>query len=92
MVSGCREPYSVHRNELEVLEYRPERDRGEERQCGDNEDGSILQGRNEERSMVGKVPALAGTIFFLTRFPAIAITGMMNRNRPTHMAPDSIRL
>ena len=41
---------------------------------------------------VGKVPAPAGTIFFLASEPARARTGMTKMIRPSHMAAASVVL
>src|SRR5215468_6291363 len=36
--------------------------------------------------VTGKVPADAGTVFFLARFPAIATIGMIMKKRPSNCA------
>ena len=44
------------------------------------------------RPVTGKVPALAGTIFFCASEPASAMIGTIMKNRPSSMAKPSVVL
>jgi len=79
---GVREDAGV---ELELLEDGPECQRREEGQGTDDQMVPISSAVNSGVS-VGKVPAPAGTIFFLASEPARASTGITKMIRPSHMA------
>ncbi len=75
----------------EMLDDRPERQRREEGEAADDQDHADEQA-DEQRPVVGNVPAEAGTVFLAASEPAIASAGTMTKKRPTSMPTPSVTL
>ena len=74
-----------------MLDDRAERERREIGETADDQDHADEQA-DEERPVVGNVPAEAGTIFLAASEPAIASIGTIIRKRPISIARPMVRL
>ena len=72
-----------------MFDDRAERKRRQKSQRADENDRADKQ-QDEREAAHGKVPALAGTIFFFANEPASASSGMIMPKRPSSMSMPSV--
>ena len=72
-----------------MFDDRAKRERRQKRQRAD-ENHRADQQHDESNPLTGKVPALAGTIFFRASEPASASSGTIMPNRPSSMSMPSV--
>ena len=75
----------------QVLDHRPQRQRGHEGQRADEQHRADQQ-HHEQRRMRRQVPALAGMRFLAASEPAMASTGIISQKRPNNIAMPSAML
>ena len=88
MASALEQFASVHQ---QLLDDRPQRQRREEGQRAHDQDDADEQ-TGKERRRGGEGTGASGTIFFLTREPASAITGIRKMKRPMSIANTPVQL